>query len=118
MCKCPTRAYFLLQVPGSANVIANDGSIAHVWSASFVGTGSGTASISAGTAECRSTDVLSASPTSLTLRWSECNVSFGSAKDANNGSVASAANVTWVEHKASNCAGEARGSFSPFTPDF
>ena len=93
------------QVPGSSSVIASTGNPTSVWSAAFVGTGSGTETISANTAKCESTQVVSATATTLTLKWVQCSVTFDSDRGAEGTGSGADANVTWVEHKNSSCGG-------------
>jgi hypothetical protein len=100
------RMYASHQVPGSSSVVASTGNPTSVWSAAFAGTGSGTETISANTAKCESTQVVSATATALTLKWVQCSVTFDSGRGAEGTGSGADANVTWVEHKNSSCGGQ------------
>eukprot|EP00040_Diaphanoeca_grandis_P028556 m.165564 g.165564 ORF g.165564 m.165564 type:complete len:821 (+) comp31388_c0_seq1:121-2583(+) len=80
-------------VGGSNVIVANPTSPGLVWSAAFVGTGTGTNSASSATAKCASTEMTVVSPMSLEFKWIGC-------------TVASIETDGWVEHANTTCMGQ------------
>ena len=85
------------------NVIAAGMGPHPLWSASFVGSGLGEASISSANASCAGTSVMlgHANLSVLTFRWIGCAVELPSATAA----TADGQTATWIEHARSTCGG-------------
>lgn len=105
---------FGLTRAGGSNLVATPGPI---WAATLVGLNAASATISPEVSNCTGLHASQTSPTLATLVWSDCTVPFRAASSVaasppssasareNGDSVTTGDNVTWVEHKASNCAG-------------
>jgi len=85
------------------NVIAAGMGPHPLWSASFVGSGLGEASISSANASCAGTSVMlgHANLSVLTFRWIGCAVELPSVTAA----TADGQTATWIEHARSTCGG-------------
>ena len=97
-----------LNTPGAPSVVAAQeagGGAAGVWSASFVGAGTGTATLSSKTATCAGATVTTGGSSALTFAWTGCAVRTPSAPSPSP-SPAPGANVSWVEHVQSSCSGQ------------
>ena len=103
---------------GSESVIASTSSFhaSQVWDAGFVGWGSGKQSINS-LSKCASTAVSSSTKTSIAFTWKDCDVPVIAPPSPGPPSPTPPPTPTaWVEHNASNCAGECVPKDNPSGP--
>lgn len=92
----PLAELTALSATGAPSAIGSAAS--PIWTASFVGIGIGKASITSQDAACAEVSVKSLSAQTLRFSWAGCAVRTQSASPPTN--------ITWVEHRQSNCGGK------------
>ena len=86
---------------GSSRSVIDSGAGGSLWTAGFVGTGTGIQTISSASARCNHS-AASDSPNALTLKWTGCIVQTAAALNPSEAPTV----PTWTQHKNSNCGGK------------